>query len=186
MGLSNVSERPKWKWVYSLQIYRPVSGIGLRVVVSRPQTEGRPRVLECFLGEGICIEARGHGGRPLGPWGHLVEAPLFKTSPDTHPVAWVQSEGSQQRGGWGWRMGGVEEMHKKSQLSPVIVCVLYGYVCGREYALCSIICISFYEVVLKPFNICPPVEGSESNITHALISEQLNEAKSIGNIQIPH
>lgn len=152
MGLSNVSERPKLKWVYSLQIYRPVSGIGLRVVVSRPQTEGRPRAMECFLGEGIRIEARGHGGRPLGPWGHLVEAPLFKTSPDTHPVAWVQSEGSQQRGGWGWRMGGVEEMDQKSQLSPVIVlrpvwlCV-WQRACIMLHHLCFIlwICVQTFQ-----------------------------------------
>lgn len=43
----------------------------------------------------------------------------------------------------------MEEMHKKSQLSPGVVCVLYVYVCGREYALCSIICGSIYEFVLN-------------------------------------
>lgn len=139
----DVCERLKLEWVYSLQIYSLHSGIGLRVVVSRPQTEGRPRVLECFLGEGIRIEARGHGDRPLGPWGHLVEAPLFKTSPDTHPVAWVQSEGSQQRGGWeGWK-----KCTRSHSCHQAIVCVLYVYVCVREYALCSIICVSFYEFV---------------------------------------
>lgn len=58
-----------------------------------------------------------------------MEAPLFKTSPDTHPVAWVQSEDLQQRmeGGreGGWRMGGVRRMHQKLQLSPGFACVPY-------------------------------------------------------------
>lgn len=68
-------------------------------------------------------------------------------------------------------MGGVEEMHKKSQLSPgVCLCPVCLCVCVREYALCSIICVSFYEFVFQPFHICPPAEGSESNITCALIS----------------
>lgn len=56
---------------YRPQIYSRDPATGLRVVFSRPRTQGRPRGLECFLeelvGGALSVEARGHGGRPLGP-----------------------------------------------------------------------------------------------------------------------
>lgn len=63
-----------------------------------------------------------------------MEAPLFKTLPDTHPVAWVQSEDSQQK----WEGGGGEELQQRSQLSPVTVCICSRAGMSHVYAYCII------------------------------------------------
>lgn len=91
---------------------------------------------------------------------------------------------------WGRRMGGVEEMQQRSQLSPGVVCVLDLFtrvhlcrpVCmhlmsqmliAGVCALFSCVRVSSCDSVFNLFDIGPPAEGSESDIICALISESL-------------
>lgn len=122
----------------------------------------RQRVGPCsrsaFLGD-ISVEARGHGGRPLRPWGHLVEAPLFKTSPDTHPVVWVQSEDSQQRRGGAEDGRGGRNAAGVAAVTRRCLCPVYIHVCLYvhhmnqmslgEWALFFCIMFSFNEFVFS-------------------------------------
>lgn len=74
-----------------------------------------------------------------------MEAPLFKTSPDTHPVAWVQSEGSQQKK----EEAGPEGSQPKWQLSPCIVCVLCGITFVPLHTLVYPCVIALYRPVIR-------------------------------------
>ncbi len=81
----------------------------------------------------------------------------------------------------------MEERKQESQLSPgVCLCPVYvhvsasGYACSsasREPDVVSRVCTVFlYDVSLhevEPFGMCPPAEGSESDIICALISKLL-------------
>lgn len=58
-----------------------------------------------------------------------MEAPLFKTLPDTHPVAWVQSEDSQQK----WEGGGGGTAAK---VAAVTGHCLHMFTCGNVACVC--------------------------------------------------
>lgn len=154
---------------------------------------GGPRSQRAFLG-GISVEARGHGGRPLGTLRSSRGGPRY-LKPHLILTLWpgcrvkTHSRGEEE--------GRLEEIQQKSQLSPALVCILYALVCAcvhahiaclcvpvwvhltsqmllEEYALFFCINVSFYDFNVVSFHICPPAEGSESDLFFfALISELL-------------